>query len=302
MAQKRSRPDSAPAIPEIFQSARIVEQTSSFIGAFSPTLTAAALQRLPEFRTATHRIAAWRTLSRQKSLTPSKPLFDAGHDDDGESWAGGRLARVLNDTQTAGTVVVARWYGGQNIGPIRFTHIENCAKEAIWKWKVANSEAEKEEASKRQKVEDEAAKKQLVNELTQRDQNIVALRKLLAEKKANLSGDDAVPPTPQKAIDYGKMGLEVLKRLDKARDATIAAILRQMDKLDEEIKLLDGLDDDTLDDLNETNSLKERQLKGADKPIDSGKDTGANTGISQIEDGHAQKEDDEDDEDGKVER
>jgi hypothetical protein len=271
MAQKRSHPDSAPDIPDIFKSVQIVEQTSSFIGAFSPTLTAAALQRLPEFRTATHRIAGWRKLSRQK------PLFDTGHDDDGESWAGGRLARVLNDTQVAGTVVVARWYGGQNIGPIRFAHIENCAKEAIWKWKVANSEAEKEEASKRQRVDDEAAKKQLVDELTQRDRNIAALRKLLVEKKAKLSGEDMAPPTPQKAIDYEKMGLDVLKRLDKARDATIAAILKQMDKLDEDLKLLDGLADNALDDLDETDVPGDTQAKEANALSGVGEDVGADT-------------------------
>lgn len=252
MAGKRSRPESSPLLPEVFHSAKIDEQTSSFIGAFSPNLSAVALQRLPEFRTATHRIAAWRKPSRQKSLTPCKPLFETSHDDDGESWAGGRLARVLNDTQVSGTVVVARWYGGQNIGPIRFTHIENCAKEAIWKWKVAASELEMEEARKKQRVDDEAKKTELVEELTQRDYSISALRKLLAEKKAKLSGSEEVAPsTPQKVTDYGKMGLDVLKRLEKARDATISAILKQMDKLDEDLKLLDGLEDDALDDLEE---------------------------------------------------
>jgi hypothetical protein len=253
MAQKRAHPES---IPETFHSAKIVEQTSSFVGVFSPTLSAPALQRLPEFRTATHRIAAWRKPSRQKSLTPSKPLFDTNHDDDGESWAGGRLARVLNDTQAEGTVVVARWYGGQNIGPVRFTCIENCAKEAIWKWKVATTAAVKEEQTKKQKFDDEAKKQELVAELTQRDQSIAALRKLLAEKKAKLSGEEVAPATPLKPMDYGKMGLDVLKRLDKARDATIAAILGQMDKVDEDLKVLDGLADDALDDLDEVETPK----------------------------------------------
>lgn len=275
MAQKRTLPDSLPTIPEIFQSAKIDEQTSSFIGAFSPNLTATALQRLPEFRTASHRIAAWRKPSRQKSLTPSRPLFDTGHDDDGESWAGGRLARVLNDTQVAGTVVVARWYGGQNIGPIRFTHIENCAKEAIWKWKVATSEAEKQEASKKQRLDDEVTKGDLMEELRQRDHNIAALRRLLAEKKVKLSGEEAAPPTPQKAIDYGKMGLDVLRRLDKARDATVAVILKQMDKADEDLKLLDGLDDDEIDELEETDLPEETQPKEASESSEAAQtDTG----------------------------
>lgn len=265
MAQKRPHQESIQSIPEVFKSARIDHETSSFIGCFSPTLSASALQRLPEFRTATHRIAAWRKISRQKSLTPSNHLFDTGHDDDGESWAGTRLARVLNDTQVIGTVVVARWYGGQNIGPIRFTHIENCAKEAIWKWKVAVSETEKEDAAKKQKVDDEARRRELVGELAQRDQSIHALRKLLAEKKAKLSGEDVVPVTPQKEMEYGKMGLDVLKRLDRARDATIGAILKQMNKVDEDLRLLGGLDDNELDDLKEEDSQKEAKLGEADK-------------------------------------
>ncbi|KAJ4983729.1 RWD repeat domain-containing protein [Stagonosporopsis vannaccii] len=284
MAQKRAHSQSLSTIPEIFHSTKIDEQTSSFIGAFSPSLSAAALQRLPEFRTATHRIAAWRKPSRQKSLTPSKPLFEIGHDDDGESWAGGRIARVLNDTQVAGTVVVARWYGGQNIGPIRFTHIENCAKEAIWKWKVAVSDVEREEASKKQRVDDEARRKELVEELAQRDHSISALRNLLAEKKAKLSGEEVAPATPQKAIDYGKMGLDVLKRLDKARDATIGAILKQMDKLDEDLKLLDGLDDDALDELDETEPPAERQTQGLDASNDEATTTQATkAGLDQLE-------------------
>lgn len=270
MAQKRPHPTS---LPETFHSSKIVEQTSSFTGVFSPTLSAPALQRLPEFRTATHRIAAWRKRSRQQSLTPSKPLFDTDHDDDGESWAGGRLARVLNDTQAEGTVVVARWYGGQNIGPVRFTCIEKCAKEAIWKWKVAVEAAEAEAQSKKQKGEDEARRRELVEELKQRDQSIVALRALLAEKKAKVSGEEAAPATPLKAVEYGKMGLDVLKRLDRARDATIAAILGQMDKVDEDLKALDEVAEADLDELDEEVEVDEIKTPNAavhetdDKPV-----------------------------------
>jgi hypothetical protein len=196
-------------------------------------------------------------------------LFDTGHDDDGESWAGGRLARVLNDTQVEGNVVVARWYGGQNIGPVRFTHIENCAKEAIWKWKVATAEAEKEITAKKQRVQDEASKKDLAEELRQRDHSISALRKLLADKKAKLIGEEAAPPTPQKVMDYEKMGLDVLKRLDKARDATIAVILKQINKVDEELKLADELDDDALDELEKQDAPKEVQQKEVQQKEDS---------------------------------
>jgi hypothetical protein len=235
------------------------------MGAFSPTLPATTLQSLPEFRSATHKIAGWRKPSRQKSLTPSsKVLYETGYDDDGESWAGSRLQRVLNDTQTEGVVVVARWYGGQNIGRVRFTHIENCAREAIRAWKMAGADAQREVVAKKQKVEDEAARIGLVQELRQRDSNIFALRKLLGERKAKLHDEVAVPPTPQKTVNYDGMSLEALRRMDKARDATVAFILKQIDKVDGEIKLAEELDEAALDGLGdvEEGGEQEKQSQG----------------------------------------
>ncbi|KAJ4370416.1 hypothetical protein N0V83_004934 [Neocucurbitaria cava] len=248
MATKRKRSSSPTSELSIFRSATIEEQKSIFVAAFSPSISAKELQTLPDFRTATHKIAAWRKRSRQKSLMPdSKILYDLGHDDDGEKWAGGRLNNVLKDTQAEGAVVVARWYGGQNIGPIRFTHIENCAKEAIWKWKVADTEAIKEQAAKKQKMEEGIKHKELVKNLQERDYNIFALRKLLSEKKAKLNDEELVPPTPQKPQSYEKMSMDILTRVDKARDATIAFILKQIDKIDEELMLVEALEDCTQD-------------------------------------------------------
>ncbi|OAL49130.1 hypothetical protein IQ07DRAFT_71400 [Pyrenochaeta sp. DS3sAY3a] len=249
MATKRGRSSSPSSASNIFRSSSIEEQKSIFIAAYSPSLPAKALQALPEFRTASHKIAAWRKPSRQKSLMPeSKIIYDLGHDDDGEKWAGGRLSNVLRDTETEGVVVVARWYGGQNIGPIRFTHIENCAKEAIWKWKTADAEAKNEQAAKKQKVDEDAKRQEFIRELQERDYNIFALRKLLSEKKARLHDEDPVPPTPQKPQAYDTMKMDALKRVDKARDATVAFILKQIDQVDDELKLVEALEDDPTQD------------------------------------------------------
>ncbi|KAH7355868.1 ribosomal protein S5 domain 2-type protein [Pyrenochaeta sp. MPI-SDFR-AT-0127] len=246
MAMKRERSPSPDSRLGIFRSSTIEEQRSVFIAAFSTTHSAKALQTLPEFRTATHKIAAWRKRSRQMSLRPSSNvLYDLGHDDDGEKWAGGRLSNVLRDTKAEGVVVVARWYGGQNIGPIRFTHIENCAKEAIWKWKAVDTETKKGEAIKKQKVEEQVNSKQLMETLHERDYNIFTLRKLLAEKKAKLQGEEPAPPTPFKLQVYEKMPIDALKRVDKARDATVAFILKQIDKVDEESNLVEALQNGT---------------------------------------------------------
>ncbi|KAF1950743.1 hypothetical protein CC80DRAFT_426253 [Byssothecium circinans] len=251
MSLKRERSPSAPPPPNIFHSSKIVDSTgtSSFEAAYSPTLSAKALQALPEFRTATHRIAAWRKRSKQRSLMPEiKILYDEGHDDDGEKWAGSRLQHVLNDTQTEGVVVVARWYGGQNIGPIRFTHMEDCAKQAIWNYKSTIESLAQETAAKKQKLEEETKRKELEDNLRERDLNIFVLRKLLADKKAKLNDEEPAPPTPQKPPpDYGEMSLEALGRVDKARDATIAFILKQIDKVEEELKVVEALEGSTQD-------------------------------------------------------
>jgi len=243
MATKRARAPSplpAASLPtEIFRSDEIEDQKSRFIAVFSVSLSAKALQRLPDFHTATHRIAGWRKPSRQRSLFPtSEILYDTGHDDDGEKYGGKRLEYVLDTMKVEGTVVVARWWGGQNIGPIRFTHIENCAKQAIRKYMTAQADAQKEEAVKKQKLDEEASRAALEETLRERDQSIFVLRGLLAEKNAALEGTGPVPVTPSKPVDYTKMTIDQLKRMDKARDASIAFILKQIDKAEEELKKL----------------------------------------------------------------
>jgi hypothetical protein len=73
----------------------------------------AAMRRHASLAGATHRIAA----SRASDGTERK-------DDDGEARAGGVLLASLRRSKVVGAaIVVARWYGGQNIGKARFKHI-----------------------------------------------------------------------------------------------------------------------------------------------------------------------------------
>jgi len=272
MALKRERSVSPKPSLGIYRSDKIVEQTSSFKAAFSPTLSVKALQNLPEFSTATHRMAAWRTRSRQKSLIPDKKiLYDLGYDDDGEKWAGSRLQHVLNDTGAEGVVVVARWYGGQNIGPIRFTHIEDSAKQAIWNWKVESEAVMKEASIKKQKLEDETTRKELVKNLRERDLNIFVLRKLLADKNAKMNDQEPAPPTPQKAPpNYETMSMEALKRIDKARDASIAFILKEIDRVEEKLKIADALEDATQDSWKDLEEGQESVERASRSPVKQG--------------------------------
>ncbi|QPG74585.1 hypothetical protein FOA43_001916 [Brettanomyces nanus] len=55
-------------------------------------------------------------------------------DDDGEAASGSRLLHLLEimDAWNA-VVVVVRWFGGTHLGPVRFRHINECARDALVK-------------------------------------------------------------------------------------------------------------------------------------------------------------------------
>ena len=243
MSRKRPR-SSSPVTDDahaVFISSPIEDRGSTHIGLFSPTATAKQLQARPDVKEASHRIAAWRTPGKQKSLS-GKPVYDVGHDDDGEQHAGKKLERLLADLNVEGAVVVARWYGGILLGPVRFTHFENCAREAISKWRH-----EVGEEAKRRKVEEDEKfeREKSAQALEERDSSITVLRDLLAEKTAtkNEGGVSSPPSQSQevpKKIDYSVMDLPSLRRLEQARDRTIAWILKQIEKAEEAQKVAES--------------------------------------------------------------
>lgn len=54
------------------------------------------------------------------------------NNDDGEDGAGARLAHLLEVRKEDGVlVVVSRWFGGIKLGPKRFSHISNTARELL---------------------------------------------------------------------------------------------------------------------------------------------------------------------------
>lgn len=349
----------------IFESSPITDRASTFIAHFHPhdanhapsntlttgkptslTQTIKAFQNHSAFATADHRIAAWRRASTQRTLhlptlsnngnvnpaaaSAANVTYTTSSDDDGEKYAGKRLERVLAELDVQGTVVVARWYGGVLLGPVRFTHIENVAKEAVAKWRryVDGHDAGTDGGrGKRVKIGDgggaaasvsvtpgdakskemisaaeEGQRLRLVEALGNRDNSIGVLRALLAEKKKELqekratptaalvssqptSSSESVRPksnagdavadaggessqtsnhpassaggdtdvdmlvgstvtpiptslaaTKPQAMDYSQMPMSRLRQLEKARDATIAFILKQIDKAEAEEK------------------------------------------------------------------
>ena len=73
-----------------------------------------------------HNIYAYRIFSEEKQSW----LCDC--EDDGEDAAGGRLLHLLEILDAVDTmVVVSRWYGGILLGPDRFKHINNAARNVL---------------------------------------------------------------------------------------------------------------------------------------------------------------------------
>ncbi|KAF9047407.1 ribosomal protein S5 domain 2-type protein [Panaeolus papilionaceus] len=89
---------------------------------------------------ATHDISAWRLMALKpgKSGLGGSDEFELiqGSKDDGESWAGGKILKVMqNNAVIDAVVIVSRWYGGTLLGPARFSHIETCATEVCREFK-----------------------------------------------------------------------------------------------------------------------------------------------------------------------
>ena len=246
------------------RSQHITDRSSKFVGYFSGSMSRGQLQGLGEIKDATHKMAAWRLQSRQTTLTQTGNIVNAGFDEDGEKGAGWRLKKLLEDENVMGVLVVARWYGGVMLGPRRWEHILDVAKEAITQWKAGPAGKSKsaqrpqgsqvptpspDQAPPQSLMTDDARRKKLIDELKDRDNSIAVLRKHLDDKKAALDtpSSSANPPTasqqsPSKSADYYSMPLLRLQALDKARDATLAYLLKELDKVDAAQKEEDELD------------------------------------------------------------
>lgn len=123
------------------------------------------------------------------------------------------------------------------LGPVRFTHMETCARNAIRAWR-------EEEAAKKRRVEEEEKEEEMLRRLPEvledRDRSVEVLRGLLSgkvrrrqEREGGLVEAKAATTTPVKKVDYKGMPKERLKMLEAARDRTIAFLLKQIDAEEE---------------------------------------------------------------------
>ena len=75
---------------------------------------------------ATHNMVAYRFWDEDRGVL----VHDC--DDDGESTSGKKLAELLDNMKASNViVVVSRWFGGQLLGPARFKHIANTARQLL---------------------------------------------------------------------------------------------------------------------------------------------------------------------------
>lgn len=86
---------------------------------------------------ATHNMWAYR-IGGQTISNPT--VLQQNCDDDGETHAGSRLLHLLQIVDARDVmVVVSRWYGGIQLGPDRFKHISNVARELLLAQNYINS-------------------------------------------------------------------------------------------------------------------------------------------------------------------
>ncbi|KAJ9628781.1 hypothetical protein H2203_002683 [Taxawa tesnikishii (nom. ined.)] len=211
----------------VWISETIEDRSSIFVAYFSPTMPAKELQKHKDLKSASHRMFGYRRPSAQRTIGTNLPIMETGLDDDGEKYGGKRVLKVLEDMNAEGSLVVARWYGGVMLGPVRFTHIENCARDAVRAWKQG---WETEVQKKRKVEEEEKEKEELVRDLLERDQSVRVLRGLL-EQKSDPSASQKEQPVgvEMRDVDYKALSLERLRVMDKARDGTIAFLLKRID-------------------------------------------------------------------------
>jgi len=78
---------------------------------------------------AAHNMFAYRFVDK---LEDGRELLKHDNDDDGEDAAGSKLAHLLEMRKEDGVLVlVSRWYGGVHLGPKRFAHIANVARDLL---------------------------------------------------------------------------------------------------------------------------------------------------------------------------
>ncbi|TXT06714.1 uncharacterized protein COLE_06045 [Cutaneotrichosporon oleaginosum] len=135
--QVQARAPRAP-LPKITSSEAITDRKSQFVGhacavADEEEVMAVVAHLLEDkriARAAHPTIWAYRTV--RDAGGAAGRIVESDYDDDGETQAGSRLKHLLEVLDLTGVlVVVTRWFGGIHLGPDRFKHINQAARDAL---------------------------------------------------------------------------------------------------------------------------------------------------------------------------
>nr|XP_020641401.1 protein IMPACT isoform X2 [Pogona vitticeps] len=128
-------------LPPVYHGNPITDRRSTFQAHLAPVVSPkqvksvlAELYKNKKIANATHNIYAYRIYCEDKQT------FLQDCEDDGETAAGGRLLHLMQILDVRNVlVVVSCWYGGILLGPDRFKHINNCARNILVEQKYTYS-------------------------------------------------------------------------------------------------------------------------------------------------------------------
>ncbi|XP_038187492.1 protein IMPACT isoform X2 [Arvicola amphibius] len=141
-------------LPPIDHGVPITDRRSTFQAHVAPVvcpkqvkMVLAKLYENKKIASATHNIYAYRIYCEDKQT------FLQDCEDDGETAAGGRLLHLMEILNVKNVmVVVSRWYGGILLGPDRFKHINNCARNILVEKNFTSSPEESSKSLGKKKV------------------------------------------------------------------------------------------------------------------------------------------------------
>lgn len=147
-------------LPPVAHGVPITDRRSTFQAHVAPVvcpeqvkLVLAKLYENKKIASATHNIYAYRIFCEDKQT------FLQDCEDDGETAAGGRLLHLMEILNVKNVmVVVSRWYGGILLGPDRFKHINNCARNILVEKNFTNTPDESTKNLGKKKVKKDKKK------------------------------------------------------------------------------------------------------------------------------------------------
>ncbi|KAF9486016.1 ribosomal protein S5 domain 2-like protein [Pholiota conissans] len=182
-------------------------------------------------RKASHEIYAWRCMVLKSGRTGLEGPDDfellQGSKDDGESWAGGKVLKVMQNLGIIDAVViVTRWYGGTMLGPARFSHIETCAMEVCQAFK--QSEELRDSISILQTLDDMLAQHRAeLTALTPKSEEEQGPSSTPTDQEASSASSSQRETKKQ---SYKDMDMTKAKRLIQARENSIKSVKAMIGK------------------------------------------------------------------------